>query len=123
MDTTSPPAGARRQPASWDYDCFVARIVHGRGWFPVPKKLLKHLSWPATALLMATVENGRNADDAGWVLASTRYSVDNLGLSEDEDREAVEELQRQRLVDVETRTGRRFLRVNLPRLSALLEGA
>jgi hypothetical protein len=60
------------------------------------------------------------ADSEGWVLATPRYNSYGIGLSADQERDAVARLRDRGLIDVKGREAGRYLRVNLDALTEII---
>lgn len=106
------------------YRDFLHRTAKRGSWFVKPRASIRLLGSAKSDMVLYLANLGQaSADSQGWFLCVPRFVFKGLGMSAARQDRLLAQLEKLRLVEVQDRQGRRFLRVNVARLSASIRRA
>jgi hypothetical protein len=120
--TTAKPAASKPSPHA--YRAFLEEIRRGGNYFPKPRALVRAIGSRASDVLMHLVNVGQaSADSEGWILATPKFLLDGLGLTQEQQDAALSKLENLGAVGIAfAGTTRQRVRVNLERARELAAG-
>ena len=123
------PDGPTIQPMlRFDYRAFSQRILRGGfgAWLPKPIAFLRVFTSRESDIILHLVNVGKlsqDPDSLGWVMSTENFLSDGLQLDTVDQQEIVGDLIRLRVLEKKTIRGMRHLRVDVQRVTDLIDQA